>query len=139
MYMDLHIEIPPTELYEKIENILWELRYNDEESIQEFLTNACQEFPGIIDIAYRRKRYILHKAVKYNNQYAVGTLLRSCGARKWINYPDKKQRTPIQIAITEKNVEISNSLVIYGANITKFTTMRDLMSMKWESMNCFGY
>ena len=131
--MDLRIRIPPAELFDAIDDMLCAINTYHDNSIQRYLINICNEFPGFLDNAYKRKQYILNKAVECNNEIAVKTLLQYCFAEKWINVPDADKRTPMLWSIVKRNIEISHILIKYGANITSFETLLRLLYMNLES------
>ena len=133
--MILRIRIPPTDLLEAIDDIMYAIKHTRDTSIHTFLLLRLQTFPTLLHEAYNRKQFLLHKAVKYNNLHAIRTFLGSSWGGSWINLPDRHGNTPILLALANKRMDIVSELITHGATIAQFSIMKRILQLKWEDMN----
>jgi hypothetical protein len=134
--MILRIRIPPADLLERIEDCMYAAKHTKDASVQTFLIETIRIYPNFVKEAYLRKRFILHRAIKHNNLYAIHALLNSLGWNEaCINMPDKHGNTPILLALANKHTEVVNKLVAYGANITEFSIMKKILQLQWSTMS----
>lgn len=133
--MNLRIRTPPSELLERMEDIIYDIKHTKDVSIQTFLIDTFRIYPDLMKEAYRQKRFILHKAVKHNNLHAIHALLKTSWGETYLNVLDKHGNTPMLLALANKNIDIVNKLIAHGASITEFSIMKRIFQLQWGNIS----
>ena len=127
---NLRIKIPKNKTDKVLDfyNMLENPNSNDVE-IGTFLFLYFAKKEAFLKECYDYEYYILNYAIKMNNAYAVYILLNECDCSDWLETPDENDKTPLQLAIDNRNKQIITYLINKGAKMT-VKTLGKLIDLK---------
>ena len=83
---------------------------------------------SFVDDCYSSNFYLLNYAVQTNNLYAVRVLIKTCYCADMIETEDENKKTPLAIAVENKNEKIIEYLLRKGA-VTNLQMVSALMRL----------
>lgn len=115
--LPLTIKIPNNDLFNNIDDVYsaMEIRNVSVRTNLEKCVKRCRNF---IEECYRHGFYILNYCVERDNYFAVQYLLELKEVREKIEQTDEEGRTPLKLAVFNKNSTMAKLLIYNNAKIT---------------------